>query len=242
MAGLLDMLQNVGGSSVGVQGLLEAQKAGELPAPSPTPQQPAQGQPDALLTPPPPPSPVDVVYSHLGLVEGNGSNITGDVPTKKLGVTAAAEKAIKGSDKMKPEEVAHAYLEKLNGKFTNMIPRYSVAPPELQTAILDAGYNLGEGVGRYPGLNAAMKAEDWPGAGLQLLDTANAKGKSLRGIAKRRAMMYNNIPGVPNPITTVRQKKDGTLQYIGADGSTVFSYTAKKGRHPDSPVGSLSVY
>lgn len=242
MAGLLQFLEDVGGSSGGIQGLLEAQKAGAITTPGSTPPSPSQGQPEALLTPPPPPSPVDVVYSHLGLVEGDGSNITGDVPTKKLGVTAAAEKAIKGSDKMKPEEVAYAYLEKLNGKFTNTIPRYSVAPPELQAAILDAGYNLGEGVGRYPGLSAAMKAEDWPGAGLQLLDTANAKGKSLRGIAKRRAQMYNQIPGVTNPIVTVRQRKDGTLQYVGADGNKVFEYKAKRGRHPDSEVGSLNVY
>lgn len=192
-----------------------------------------------------PGTPVSNVVNNILGVEGVGDDVT-DVPTGIAGVTPAAMKAI-GMPNVDPtalsqEEalsVAQAYTQQLEDKFNDGLKGYSTLSPEAQEGILDTAYNLGPGISRYPSFKKAVSKGDEQEALKQLLDTANADGKTLRGIAKRRAHNYNKVADVP--IATVEQLEDGTLRYLDTDDNVIFSYKAKGGRHEDSGVGRISV-
>ena len=183
------------------------------------------------------------VFGSLRGSEGTGSNITGDVDTGDLGVTAAARAAVGGKG-LSDKRIAMKYLKKLNNTFTEKFDGYRNAPDGVRNMILDGAYNLGAGVKNFKGLKQAMKdakeSGDWASVGKHMLDTANAGGKSMRGLAKRRALAYNRIEGV-KPIASVESGKDGKITYLDAEGGEVFAYTPRGGRHTDSGVGTINV-
>ncbi len=184
-------------------------------------------------------TPVDRVYSDLAIKEGTGDNLT-SVATGKWGVTEAARAAVGAPPEMPDEEVAKAYLEKVDSNWKNR-EGYDQAPDNIQAMLIDATYNLGEGVLGYKGVQKALKDGDWEMVGKNLLDTANAEGGTVKGLAKRRAEGWNiAFPG--NPITKIEQKDSGEILYYGADGSTIFSYGANKGKHPGSEAGVMEIH
>ena len=69
------------------------------------------------------------------------------------------------------------------------------------------------------------------------LDTAMVGGKSVKGLALRRARMFNQA-NVGLRITEVEQLKDGTINYLG--GGKVL-YTFKRPRHDKSAAGKTPV-
>lgn len=190
-------------------------------------------------------SPVDNVVNNILGVEGVGDDVT-DVPTGIAGITPAAlaatgRKGVNPNSLSQEEalQVAREYTTQLDEGFSNKLEGYDNLSPAAKEAILDTGYNLGPKIANFPSFKKAVAAGDETEAMKQLLDTANANGKSLRGIARRRAHNYNKVADVP--IATVEQMADGTLRYLDANDNVIFSYKARGGRHADSGIGRISV-
>lgn len=184
-------------------------------------------------------SPLDVVFNHLSVLEGSGDNVT-DIPTGNLGVTSVARESVGAPDDMPDEEVAREYLALLNRQW-GMRKGFNEAPPELQAALLDASYNMGEQVlnnSYFPNLNKALMEGKYEEVSKQLLDTANVEGQSVKGLAKRRALSYN-LANPDNPISEVEQLKDGTVIYRDMEGGELFSYRPDGGKHEASEAGRL---
>jgi GH24 family phage-related lysozyme (muramidase) len=149
-----------------------------------------------------------------------------------MGVTEAARKAVKASKDTPDHEVAAAYLELLESKFAKNMPGFEDAPEQAKAMLLDAGYNMGEQVTRFSGVKAAMERGDYREAGLNLLDTANVDGQTVRGVALRRAESFNLLG--EEQIAFVEQLPDGTIKYLDESDNVIFQYKTPKGRHPKS--------
>lgn len=178
----------------------------------------------------------------LKVTEGTGDVVT-DIPTGHYGVTKGALDATgrKGVDptSLSPEEAEQVvvdYMEVLDEDFSTNMEGYDQLPNEAKIAILDAGYNMGQKVKNFPKLKKAVAAGDATEAMKQLLDTAQESGKSMRGLAKRRAENYNAV--ADTPITEIEQFED-RLDYRDAEGNVVFSF--KKPRHPKSALGVIKL-
>jgi hypothetical protein len=110
-------------------------------------------------------------------------------------------------------------------------------------------YNLGRNgllnPNQFKKTRAAIKAGDDEQVMFNLLDTATVEGKSARGIAKRRALNYNEVLGYSSGkprIISINQLENGTLQYLGDQDQVIFQYKPSKGRHHKSDVGKLYLY
>jgi len=75
----------------------------------------------------------------------------------------------------------------------------------------------------------------------ETLDTANAEGKSVKGIATRRARMYNAAIPLGDRIVKVEAFPDGRITYFSAKDRIIFTYKPKKGKHPDSKPGTVTL-
>lgn len=179
------------------------------------------------------------VYSRLVEFEGEEGDTTGAAPTGKVGVTAGARRAV-GKEGMSDHEIAKAYVEHLYDKMPESMKQ---APDFVQAVFVDSAYNLGEGMFNYKGLNAKAEKGDWLGAVTHLLETASIGGAASRGIARRRAVHYNEVAeklGQPT-IKAIHQKADGTLAYLDDRNNIIHSYRPRNGRHNTSGIGIINV-
>lgn len=182
---------------------------------------------------------VSAVFDSLIKHEGAEGDKTGAAKTGKLGVTAALRQRLKIPANVPDEKVAEQYL----GMIYDKMPDYmKEAPPVVVELLLDNAYNIGEGMLKYRGINAAAREGDWLGVARNLLDTASINGQASRGIAVRRAFHYNKVATAmgEEPIATVEQLGDGTLRYLNKDKGVIFQYKPKNGRHKSSAIGKLS--
>lgn len=203
------------------------------------------------------------LYQHLLEVEGEGDHATG-IPTGKGGVTKhiynrMKDKIMRGvlpewTQESTPEDrdfrtAGMLYLDEIYNEYRNPKSRFylegfSELPQIGKDLALSAGYSMGTDFHRgAPRFQKAIKEGDIMGAAKQLLDTANSGGRSLLGLAKRRAVEFNRVADVLDfPfIEKVRQDKRGNISYFSKNEDDawdeVFSYRAR--RHPKSQPGSL---
>ena len=100
-------------------------------------------------------------------------------------------------------------------------------------------YNAGPQVTTWELLSASIAVGMPPKEILMnILDTANEGGKSVKGLARRRALSFNLAVDDDEKITKVKQEDDGTIYYYDKDG-VLFSY--KKAKHPASKTGTMKV-
>jgi len=175
--------------------------------------------------------------------EGSGDEVT-DVPTAHFGVTKAAADAVgepfsetmsEGMSRL----IGTKYSSKLERDFAAKVGKWDSLPLEVREGAVDAAYNMGPQVLNFKGFISALESGSVGEAGKQLLDTASIEGKSSRGLAKRRAQLFNEMVGEQR-ITKVEQQEDGTLIYWEGDRE-LFSYKPKGGRHKTSGVGTITV-
>jgi len=134
------------------------------------------------------------------------------------------------------EKMLQDSLAKFKATLKKEVKGYDDLSMRTKAAITDLAFNGGaEAVG--PKARAAIEAGDEEEALLQTLDTANQGGKTMLGLAKRRAKAYNWAS--QNKIVEVEQTDSGRIIYRGADGSEVFSY--RKPRSPDSEPGVVKI-
>lgn len=180
----------------------------------------------------------DAMFSEIAEVEGSGSNISGDVPTAHYGVTAAAAKAVgaefdKDMSREQAKEISIAYINLLDSKFESKISNWNDLPEGIRKMAVDTAYNVGEKVLSYKGFIGDLKAgKTADQVAINILDTANAGGKSMRGLAVRRAEAYNKVAA--NKISAVEQKRSGEIIYYDSEDRIIFSYKPSGGKHPDS--------
>ena len=106
--------------------------------------------------------------------------------------------------------------------------------------LLDLAYNVGvHKVIRFKKLRAGIASSDYPAIRMETLDTANVRGKTVKGIAVRRARMVNLSSEDEDIITFVQQDEDGTITYFGIDESVLKQY--RRDRHPNSTPGIVEI-
>lgn len=155
-----------------------------------------------------------LVRNSLLKFEGErGDNLTA-VETGAKGMTAATKRKLeeKYDRELTDEEAIDYYLTDLDNAMPKALKKM---PAEVQAAVLDLAYNLGEGALRYKGINAAAEAGDIQGVLANTLDTAKAEGGASFGLAKRRAMKYNQAAkaaGIPE-IDEITVTPDGVVIY-----------------------------
>lgn len=185
---------------------------------------------------------VNNVYESLERKEGTSGDTTGAAKTYDIGVTQSAIDTVKdkyGYSGKDYKKVAKLFLKNQYEEISTL-PNFESAPLSVQEELLDLAYNSGTAMKGWKGLNKAMEEGDWVEVMKETLDTANSGGKSLKGLAKRRAEAYNRIAEVP--IKSIEQLSDGTLIYNDEDGNEIFKYKAKNGRHSKSSTGVLSLW
>ncbi len=104
-----------------------------------------------------------------------------------------AEKTPQGWNIKQPKQLAKAYTLWLDDWFKQQLVGYDKAPDSVKEALLDTGYNTGPGLVFAPGVQAASAGWEWQKLGLALLSTATVDGRTVMGLAKRRAVAYNKI-------------------------------------------------
>lgn len=182
-------------------------------------------------------------FDKVAVREGSGDEVT-DVPTAHFGVTRAAAEAVgEAFDVNMSEEMARligvTYSSKLERGFADKVDGWEQLPLEVREGAVDAAYNMGEQVLGFSGFVKGLKSGDIEEAAKQLLDTASTEGQSSKGLARRRAALYNEMVG-QHKITKVEQEEDGKLIYWEGD-KELFSYRPKGGRHRTSAVGSIGI-
>jgi len=188
---------------------------------------------------------IDIVDSKLLENEGASGDTATGVATGERGLTDNIYDAMKhkyGKGITQSEAIKYYLDEAYEGLST--IDGFTDSSKKLQASLLDAGYNLDYNkMRKYKGLGSELnKLKSGSGSEedvmAQLLDTANIGGKTSKGLAKRRALGFNEH--TTNPIVEVIQAKDGEISYVRADGS-VIKYGKGKGAHSSSSPGSLAI-
>jgi GH24 family phage-related lysozyme (muramidase) len=191
----------------------------------------------AVATPPD----SDKVYEALLEDEGKSGDTTGVAETGLRGLTTKQyerQKRINNNPNLSQEEASKLYLKELDTSFSTNVEGYDNLNVNVKQDLLKESYNLGEGVTKFPGLKAAIKEGNVEKIFFSLLDTANTEGQSSKGLAVRRAKVYNKH--VSEKITEVEQLKDGTLIYKSKD-KEVFKYKPTKGKHKTSNPGKVNL-
>ena len=182
---------------------------------------------------------VNNAYNNLAKAEGNSGDTTGAAETLKRGLTKEQyerQKTRTNNPNMTEEEASKAYLEELYVTFNNEIEGFSKLDYDVKSDILHEAYNLGMGVKNYKNFTKAIKENNPEQIFFNLLDTANISGQTSKGIAVRRAELYNKYADAK--IKTVEQLDDGTLIYSTEEGE-LFRY--KKAKHKSSKAGKVKL-
>jgi len=178
---------------------------------------------------------VNTVYDSLEESEGKEGDTTGAAETGKIGVTQMARDAV-GNPNIDDREIAKLYLIDIGAKLQGL-EGYAEAPDGVQVALLDTMYNTGDQLLGWKGMAEGLKGGDYEKAMKNILDTAQVEGKSMKGLAKRRAKAYNIA--FPSSISSVLQQLDGTIKYNNKAGDTLFEYRVP--RHEKSEAGVITL-
>lgn len=188
---------------------------------------------------------IDNVYNKLIEFEGaSGDTVTG-IPTGEKGLTTAEYDRIKKQyGNMTQAEASKVYLgEQLDILETDFTGFKDLTNAQKQ-GILDVAYNLRNGaekMKKFSHFKHYLREGDVPAAMKELLETAQSNGKSMLGLAKRRAESWNTaFPYTARnrdmKIRDVEVLEDGTVIYYRdkATNDIIHEYKPKGGRHEKS--------
>ena len=179
------------------------------------------------------------VFENLKKHEGKSGDTLTNIATGQYGMTKNLRTALRketNNPELTDKEASLYYIKKSNAAFSKF-EGYQKLPEQVKVGLVDSAYNLGyENMVKYRGLSKALKEGNAIEAMKSLLDTANAEGKSVKGIAERRAINYN-LADPKNPITRVEQLNDGIVYWKG--DTKFYSYNLPK--HSNSAVGSVLI-
>ena len=196
------------------------------------------------LTLPPAEQAIDIVTGGLVANEGTGDTLTG-IATGEGGITDVRRAEIEGR-KGRPLTDAQARNEAVredSAALHDRMPGFGKLDGKVQAALIDLSYNIGVNKvldpTKFPKLQEAVAQGNVEAILMNTLNTAMVDKKSVKGLALRRARMFNQANTNPElNITDVEQLGDGTINYLS--GNRVI-YTFKRPRHQDSSIGTVSV-
>ena len=175
--------------------------------------------------------------------EGGATTDFDGTPLLDLGVQEARRDSLqkKLGRKLKPGiELATAVVEEDYETLSTKMAGFKAMPPAAQAAVLDVTYTMGaHKIMKFKAMSKAMKDGDIVEVARQTLDTANQGGKSMKGIARRRARKYNAAVPPSKRILKVKQDEDGRITYFGRSGVTILTYKPVKGKHHRSDAGTV---
>jgi len=181
------------------------------------------------------------LYEEFAIVEGDGDT-TGAAPTGKRGLTTAIYDAMKkkyGAN-ITEEQASKQYLTDIHDSFNKNLVGFDKLDEKIQKGVLDAAYNLDyQQMLKFKGFTTAVKNNNKEEIFKSLLDTANSDGRSIKGLAKRRADSYNKVM-TESKITSVKQDADGTISYMKG-AKVYFTYKPSGGKHAKSTSGTIKV-
>ena len=184
----------------------------------------------------------EVVQLALKTIRQNEGGATTDFDGTKLGdlgMTEArhAELSKKAGRKLSNKEAVQAAFEQDYELLSARVDGFKTLTNAAKVAILDMTYATGNAYisdpKRFKKLKTALAAGDSYAALVQTLDTANAVGQSVKGIALRRARMFNRAV-TTRPIAVIKAEANGRITYLDADSKIILSYKPKKGLHERS--------
>jgi len=188
---------------------------------------------------------VAVVQGNLVALEGTGDDLTG-TPTGEGGISDIRQTEIetRRGRPMTDKEARDTAVNEDSALLHNSMPGFAELPAVLQAVVLDLSYNVGvHGLlspTEYPKLRRAISGGHYTDVIVNTLDVILLEGQTVRGLARRRALMFNMA--IRNPhlrIVEVEQKADGTILYWNAAGFAAFR--VKGPRHPESAIGRIKV-
>jgi GH24 family phage-related lysozyme (muramidase) len=171
--------------------------------------------------------------------EGIGDKVTG-TPTGPGGITEARKRDIERrvGNTVSYKEAREIAVREDSAALHKRMDGFDKLEKGVQAAVLDLAYNIGwRKVLKFPKLTKAVANGDVNEILINTLDTASENGKSLLGLAKRRALMFNQA-GPDSRITHVEQLNDGTINYLS---DTKVLFTFKLPRHPKSTAGKINL-
>ena len=185
---------------------------------------------------------IDIVQKGLVAAEGIGDDLT-DIATGEGGITEERKVAIEKS-KGRPltdQQARNEAVKEDSAALHDGMPGFTALGAGVQAAVIDLAFNVGVNSVLDPvefkRLRTAIAIGNPTQILTQTLNTAIVKGKSVKGLALRRARMYNQA-NVGFRITHVEQLNDGTINYL-SNGRVL--YTFKRPRHKKSAAGKISV-
>ena len=182
---------------------------------------------------------VNTAYEQLNKYEGESGDTTGAAKTLKRGLTEEEyerQKRLAKDPELSEEQASKNYLTQLYTRFDRDVEGFSELSNEVKADIIHEAYNLGPSMTKYPSFTKAIKENNLEQIFFNLLDTANISGQTSKGIAVRRAELYNKYADAK--IKTVEQLDDGTLIYSTEKGE-LFRY--KKAKHKSSKAGKVKL-
>ena len=182
---------------------------------------------------------VNTAYEQLNKYEGKSGDTTGAAKTGKRGLTEEEwerQKLLAKDPELTEEQASKNYLTQLYTRFDRDVEGFSKLSNEVKADIIHEAYNLGGGMTKYPSFTKAIKENNPEKIFFNLLDTANISGQTSKGIAIRRAELYNKYANAK--IKTIEQLEDGTIIYSTEDGE-LFRY--RKAKHSSSKPGKVKL-
>ena len=203
---------------------------------------------------------ITLVLSRLLEHEGIGDKVTG-TPTGPGGMTEGRKRDIerriakrdKGSrrqpsgstpgNQITYKEAREIAVREDSAALHKRMDGFDKLDTGVQAAVLDLAYNIGSrkvlDKEEFPDLHEAVANGDVNEILINTLDTASENGKSLLGLAKRRALMFNQA-GPDSRITHVEQLNDGTINYMSGT-KVLFTPIPRRDRHPKSTAGKIDL-
>jgi murein L,D-transpeptidase YcbB/YkuD len=180
---------------------------------------------------------VDTVFNTLAGTEGRGDNVT-DTPTGNLGMTAKTKQLLekKYGRSMSDEEAAKMYIKDLE---QSALAVNKDIPSNLLTSFVATTYNTGFNPD-WESYNKFLKNPSDDTLKDAMLTKIYAGGKSMIGIAARRAHDYN-LSNPPKKIVSVRQKDNGDIEYLDSNNNVVFYVNSTRPKHSASKSTELKV-
>ena len=182
---------------------------------------------------------IDIVQGGLLANEGVGDTMTG-ILTGEGGITEVRKKEIerKKGRPLTDEQARNEAVREDSAALIDGMPGFATLRATVQAALVDMAYNVGAAnVLTFNNLRAAVASGNVGAILLETLDTAVVGGKSVSGLALRRARMFNQASR-DFRITEVEQLTDGTINYLSG---TEVLFTFKLPKHRDSRAGVKSV-
>ena len=195
---------------------------------------------------------IEIVSGGLMDHEGIGDDVTG-IPTGEGGITHARRKEIeeRAERSYTDKEAREIAVRDDSSALHNNMTGFKTLSGNVQAAVLDLAYNIGVAnildVTKFRNLHNAIAVGKPKEILHNTLDTAIVDGKSVKGLAVRRAYMFNQANSDPKlRITGVEQLEDGTINYMtgtpfGPDIPVNVFASFKHPRHESSEPGMVKI-